>query len=111
MSKEKWMGQFALARQGGRVKRFHSADFLLPQNNAEHSFNVAWMVWVLSRGTARVEVIMAALAHDIAEKKFGDMPGPTKALPGVSAEMFNHEYELMEGLGLNFKITEIEHWG
>ena len=67
MSKEKWMGQFALARQGGRVKRFHSADFLLPQNNAEHSFNVAWMVWVAWSldSIAWGQEQMGALAHRI----------------------------------------------
>jgi len=68
---------------GGQTKRFHVVDTLRVQDVAAHSFGVAWLCEVLTGGSARKELIMAALAHDLAEHIVGDVPSPTKRVLGV----------------------------
>ena len=68
---------------GGRTKRFHCFDMNAPQNVAEHSFYVAGLCLLMySEGeveNARLgKLIAAAVVHDLAEHKTGDVQSPAK---------------------------------
>ena len=65
-------------RQGGETERFHSLRTVFNETVGHHSFGVAWMIWLITEGKARAELLMAALQHDLAEHKTGDIPAPTK---------------------------------
>lgn len=64
--------------KGGRVRRFHTHTLLKCEDVAAHSFYVAWFVELLTDGKASKEMLLAALAHDLAEQEIGDVPSPTK---------------------------------
>jgi len=77
---------------GGGVKRWHVQRTLKEQSVAEHSFGVAWLVWFITDGRASVNLIMHALAHDVAEYITGDVPAPAKRSMGIS-HLFDIEEE------------------
>jgi len=65
----------------GETRRFHSWPVLRSQNVADHSWHVAMLLHVLygqDEPGIRPALLMAALCHDAAECKFGDMPAPAK---------------------------------
>lgn len=66
---------------GGAVRRYHTVPMIAPPNIAAHSFRVAWFCYLLSPSPS-VQLLMAALAHDMAEQVWGDIPSPAKRLNG-----------------------------
>ena len=64
--------------QFGQTQRYHTEVMLRPQDVAQHSYNVAWLCWLLSDRDPSSALIMAALAHDAGERLTGDVPAPTK---------------------------------
>lgn len=63
--------------KGGLTKRYHTTDTLRPQNVAEHSFFVAWLM-ILMYGISSADDMFGALHHDIAEGSVGDISSPVK---------------------------------
>lgn len=106
------------------TRRFHTWPVLREQSVGLHSWSVAMLCWYLSRGHmpgTSVNLIIAALVHDAAEYKFGDMPGPVKrALPPVAKHgggltPFREHWGMMEeahleavGLNLGIPLTPEE---
>ena len=70
--------QLEFIYRGGKTKRFHTADTLTEQNVAEHSFGVAWICAVIYGEAVRKELLLAALAHDLAEHRVGDVSSVVK---------------------------------
>jgi hypothetical protein len=64
--------------QFGQVTRYHTELCVKSQDVAQHSFNVAWLCWLLSGKDPSANLLLAALSHDAGERKTGDMPSPTK---------------------------------
>jgi len=64
--------------QFGQTQRYHTEMMLRQQDVAQHSYNVAWLCWLLSDRDPSAALIMAALAHDAGERHTGDIPAPTK---------------------------------
>lgn len=102
---------------GGEVRRWHTVPVLRDQRVDSHSFNVAWLCFILQGGNVRPHLLLAALAHDLPEHRFGDMPAPTKR--GLSVKLgiphFRAQYDAMEAedaetVGLNFEqhLTDAE---
>ncbi len=75
----------AFLARGRAVTRFHTEAVIRPQTIADHSFGVAWLCWYLESGAPSSNLLMAALAHDMAEYATGDMPSPTKRKLGLGA--------------------------
>lgn len=69
--------------QFGQTQRYHTELLLKPQDVAQHSFNVAWLCWLLSDRDPSAQLIMMALAHDAGERWTGDLPSPTKRAAGL----------------------------
>lgn len=89
-----------LIMRGGRVKRYHVMDTLKQQTVAEHSFGVAWLVYQLSEGMPSVDLLMASLAHDVAECETGDLPAPAKKKLGISEQFAKYEDDILDGAGV-----------
>lgn len=62
---------------GGDTRRYHGFRFILEDTVGQHSYNVACTIMYL-RPAASAKLLRAALKHDMAEHKVGDMPAPTK---------------------------------
>lgn len=86
---------------GGRSKRYHTCDLLKEQDIAAHSFGVAWFCEVITRGHASKDLIMAALAHDLAEHIVGDVPGPSKRAMGMREILHQHENGFLREVDLS----------
>lgn len=70
---------------GGNTIRYHGIHTLVKDTVGHHSYNVTCIIMHL-RPDASAKLLRAALKHDVAEHKVGDMPAPTKrALPDYPA--------------------------
>lgn len=107
----KTMARLWYIYDGAKTKRFHTADTLTSQTVGEHSFGVAWLVQLLDP-LCRKEVVLAALSHDLAEHKVGDVSSVAKReypslkstldmAEAASLRSFNLGYE--EGLSVDEK--------
>lgn len=83
-----------------RTKRWHTEPTLHTQSVGEHTYSVMQLILVLDPAASR-NLLIAALRHDTAERKFGDVPGPTKRMAGVKDRFDAMEDAFMAGLGLD----------
>lgn len=96
-------------RLGGLVTRYHTKNTIQPNTVGHHSFGVAWMIYILTDGTPSVNLVYAALSHDLAEQVTGDISSPTKRRFPKLAEMIQlMEDETLEAHGLFFQLTDAE---
>lgn len=75
------MEQLRFIRDAGETRRFHTFPVLRQQNNAEHGWHQAMLLWFIYGGQEpgiSMEMMMAALTSDMAEHKVGDIPSPAK---------------------------------
>lgn len=80
-----------VARAGGAVSRFHT-ERVRHQTVAEHTFGVLHMIMVITGGRVSVDLIKAALYHDVVEMYTGDTPAPVKwECPLVEQSLKNAE--------------------
>lgn len=81
-----------MIRSAGSIKRFHTVPTIGTQSVAEHSYHVATLCINLSDGKPSVNLLKAALYHDLAELVTGDIPAPVKwANPNLKKELENIE--------------------
>lgn len=88
-------------RRAGQTKRYHTEVTLKEQNVGEHSFNVAWLCYLLTHRAPMSALLLHALAHDAAEHATGDIPSPTKRALGIRANVDSFEAALMAEVGLD----------
>jgi len=98
---------------GGASTRYHTVEVHNRQSIADHSFGVAWFCELITEGAASKELIMAALAHDLAEHKTGDIPSPVKrrfSTAGANAWDTMEQIQLDNGGvgGYSRTLTDIE---
>lgn len=93
---------------GGAVGRFHTAQVIKPNTVAEHSFGVAWFCYILSDKKPSVNLLMAALAHDLAEQEVGDVPAPAKRALGLKTEFAELENHILQDHDLYFELNDKE---
>jgi len=90
---------------GGSVERFHTMPNIQGNSVARHSFGVAWLVYMIaSHDTLRVDLIMAALAHDLAEQEVGDVPAPTKRRLKIMHELSGIEDDILRDHDVLFDL-------
>ena len=91
-------------RKGGMTKRYHTKNTINANTVAHHSFGVAWICALLTEGQPSVNLLLAALSHDLAEQVTGDISSPTKRKFPVMAEMIQAmESETLELHDLNYE--------
>lgn len=88
--------------EGGSVNRFHARPGLLQQTDAAHSWGVAMLVYLLSPVQPSVELLLAALTHDLAEQYTGDTPAPAKWALDIQADYAKLENDKLRQYGLDF---------
>lgn len=94
--------------KAGNVKRFHTFDSIKEQTVSSHSWGVAIIVCDLVKNPS-IELLKAALYHDVAEGVTGDIPATTKwRYPELDAFLKKAEAEIEEGLGIVFSLTSKE---
>ena len=101
------MQQLDFIRNGGETRRYHTWPVLRQQTVAEHSFHVAMIYSMLALDAAPASGtgctaagLMAALTHDLAEHRFGDMPAPAKLALGTVFPDFRAEFGKLETFDL-----------
>lgn len=60
------------------VQRFHTENTIHKQSVGEHTYDVMWIVYFITRGGASKNLLLAALMHDTPEYVTGDIPAPVK---------------------------------
>lgn len=93
---------------GGYSTRWHTLDVHNRQDIGNHSFGVAWLCELITRGSASKCLIMAALAHDLAEHIVGDIPSPAKRALGISKMFDEFEGKHLAEAGVAFYGDELE---
>lgn len=84
-------------RDGMNVRRYHQYTLIESDTVGKHSAGVALFANLIDP-TARKEVLLAALFHDLGEVILGDIPAPTKRALSQSArdELDNVEVRALE---------------
>lgn len=105
----------SMTRDGGSVIRYHTCRTIGSQTVAEHSFGVAMLIIWLTEGNCSVDLMKAALYHDMAEQHTGDMPATIKKAEDVVKELFDRlegnfdtQYDLV--IDLSFEEKNILKW-
>ena len=93
---------------GAAVQRFHTTPPLRPQTDGAHSFGVAWWCWLLTEGQCSRQLLLAALAHDLAEHVTGDVPAMVKRQNNIGVQLDALEAIQLGSVGLEFEITDAE---
>lgn len=87
-------------RQAVRVQRCHTEPVLYRQTVGEHCCSVAILCYYLTKGKPSANLLMAALTHDLAERRWGDIPGDVKSALGLDKLLVNYECHTLEEMGL-----------
>lgn len=96
-------------RAAGAVKRYHIVRTLRHQSVAEHSWNVALLVYMIYP-QARPKLIKAALTHDVAEITTGDVPATAKwKEPKIKELLDIVEAEFRKKYYIDYKLTSKEY--
>jgi 5'-deoxynucleotidase YfbR-like HD superfamily hydrolase len=100
-------------RQGSEVERFHTKRMIQRNDVGHHSFHVAWLAYFMAvgDGVPYGSVVIAALAHDLAEHITGDVPGNFKRYMNLSEQYDAFEQTLFADVGLahlNATLSEDE---
>lgn len=100
--------QVDFIHDGGHTNRFHTVRTITTNTVAEHSHGVAMLVYLLLGEKTSVGVLMAALTHDLAEHKTGDVPAPAKRTLGIRESLGEVEDALLDSVYLGFALTPCE---
>lgn len=87
--------QFLL--DGANVKRYHTVTALIPETVGHHSHGVALLACMFMEPT--VNLLFAALTHDLAEHRTGDIPASTKREFGIGDQFGALEERILEESG------------
>ena len=92
--------------ESGDVRRWHTCPSL-EQNVAEHAWGVATIL-ALWHPRPSADLLRAALLHDCHEKKFGDIPSPTKrAFPELVEREEAYELLFFDELGFESPYDQL----
>jgi 5'-deoxynucleotidase YfbR-like HD superfamily hydrolase len=103
--------------EGGSVVRYHTRPGMKLDTDASHSFGVAMLCSLLAGRDeatnltrASVNLLMAALTHDLAEQKAGDMSAPAKRALGIRDLLQEFESDELKVYWLDYAqhLTEDE---
>lgn len=86
---------------GAEVTRFHTYTTLQNETVGHHSHGVACLVLMLDQ-SASSPLLIAALLHDLAEHRTGDIPSPAKREYGIGEQVEKLELRLMLESGIIF---------
>ena len=94
--------------RGSEVTRYHTVRTIFPESVGEHSQMVALLCYLIDPSCSR-ELLVAALAHDLAEHVLGDIPAPAKRQFGIGEQVNELEDKLLADAGFDLQLTD-EEW-
>ena len=90
----------------GTIKRYHTVPLIGEQTVAHHTYNVVQILRYITGDMLSVNLIKAALDHDVLEYFTGDIPHPTKKnFPGIDLAVMDAEMEINNELGVDYELT------
>jgi 5'-deoxynucleotidase YfbR-like HD superfamily hydrolase len=102
------MNRFQVIRDGGNVKRYHTALMIGEQTVAHHTFGVIAVILELWPDSSP-NLIKAAMYHDVVECLTGDSPAPAKrAFPPLWEALHEAERVLLNQYGLQVYLSPDE---
>ena len=106
-------------RRGADVRRYHTHRTIMEDTVGHHSANVGMFVIMLWQARCAEgdgahlrlgPMLAAALAHDLPEHTFGDIPAPAKRkLRERGVDLDTEETVLLDANRFGFKLTDEEH--
>ena len=84
-------------REAGRVKRLHTAQTIIPQDVAQHTFNMLTLLKIINTYNS-VNILNAIIEHDLSERWIGDIPAPSKNLFVDRKKMDDFDQQCLENL-------------
>jgi 5'-deoxynucleotidase YfbR-like HD superfamily hydrolase len=93
--------------RGAEVTRYHTVKTLVDETVGHHSHMVAMLCWVVYPNCSR-DLLVAALAHDLAEHVVGDCPAPAKRELGIGESVNALEERLLKSAGLDVRLDDYE---
>lgn len=94
--------------EGSMVVRFHARPTLVPITDGQHSHGVAMLCWYLTDGKPSVNLLMAALTHDLAEQAASDVSAPAKRALGLRDKLEEYERSFLQHYGMHVTLTKEE---
>jgi 5'-deoxynucleotidase YfbR-like HD superfamily hydrolase len=103
------MNTTELIEKNGRVTRYHTERVLHPETIAEHSWGVAMLCIALTNGNPSMNLLKAALYHDLAEHVTGDTPAPAKwNSPKLKEALTDIEWAFHKSTKTEVELTDDE---
>lgn len=93
------LDRYLIIRRGTAVRRFHTLPILVEETVGQHSCNLVGLLWALTNGEARKELLLGAVMHDIPEHITGDIPSPMKRV--IRSGLREVEAGVFSELGFN----------
>lgn len=93
--------------RGSEVTRYHTVRLITEETVGHHSQMVALLCWLVDPGCSR-NLLVAALAHDLAEHVLGDIPAPSKREFGIGEQVNALEERLLGNAGFGVKLDPEE---
>lgn len=94
---------------GANTRRYHTIPTLLTETVAHHSHGVAMICHLLMTDrNYNPQVIWAALLHDMAEYRVGDVPSPSKREFGLSNALDEFEARILRSEGFPLPALSVE---
>lgn len=99
---------FNVVYDAGMIERFHTCRTTRRQTVGEHSWGVAMVLMHICDPS--VNLLKAAMLHDVPELVTGDIPAPAKWACRPLAEALNQfEDDICIGWGIAVELTDDEH--
>lgn len=86
---------------GAAVSRYHTCELLKSETVGHHSHGVALLCMVIDPDCS-FDLVKAALLHDMAEQRTGDIPSPAKRELGIGGELEVIEHRILKENGFAF---------
>ncbi len=101
------MDRILYAYQGAAVQRYHTWRTIKPQDVGQHTYGVIFFLTQLYPNGVPNGVLLEAIAHDLPEQKYGDIPAPAKrALNGSAYRLQELEDELNSAQGMGSPLSQ-----
>lgn len=93
----------------GGIKRYHTVPIVGEQTVGQHTYNVVQILRHITNDMLSVNLMKAALDHDVMEYFTGDMPHPTKnSFPPLYNALKAVEQDLLNELGVEYELDDRE---
>lgn len=92
--------------EAGQVDRFHTEPTIHNRNIGHHSFNMMLIIDWAYENNPPVEILRAAMLHDMHERYMGDIPYPIKRNPLIEDNLKILESEINKEMRIYYSLTK-----